>query len=51
MTLRFDYVLCSIEQFNNLDILTIDELQTSLLVQEQRLNDCGGDEQALESVK
>ncbi|XP_073291061.1 uncharacterized protein [Primulina huaijiensis] len=47
MTSRFDYVVCSIEESNNLDILTIDELQSSLLVHEQRMNGHGGDEQAL----
>ena len=47
MTSRFDYVICSIEESNNLDTLTIDELQSSLLVHEQRLNGRVGDEQAL----
>lgn len=45
MTSRFDYVVCSIEESNNLDILTIDELQSSLLVHEQRMNGHGGNEQ------
>jgi len=26
MTLRFDYVVCSVEESNDLDVLTIDEL-------------------------
>uniref|UniRef100_A0A2N9FH80 Integrase catalytic domain-containing protein n=1 Tax=Fagus sylvatica TaxID=28930 RepID=A0A2N9FH80_FAGSY len=47
MTSRFDYVVCSVEESNNLDTLTIDELQSSLLVHEQRMNGHGGDEQAL----
>ena len=47
MTSKFDYVVCSIEESNNLDTLTIDELQSSLLVHEQRMNGHGGDEQAL----
>jgi len=47
MTSRFDYVVCSVEESNNLDTLTIDELQSSLLVPEQRMNGHGGDEQAL----
>ena len=34
MTSRFDYVVCSVEESNNLDTLTIDELQSSLLVHE-----------------
>ncbi|RVX17651.1 Retrovirus-related Pol polyprotein from transposon TNT 1-94 [Vitis vinifera] len=47
MTSRFDYVVCSVEEFNDLDTLTIDELQSSLLVHEQRMNGHGRDEQAL----
>ncbi|GMY22929.1 Retrovirus-related Pol polyprotein from transposon TNT 1-94 [Fagus crenata] len=47
MTSRFDYVVCSVEESNKLDILTIDELQSSLLVHEQRMNGHGGDDQAL----
>jgi RNase H-fold protein (predicted Holliday junction resolvase) len=47
MTSRFDYVVCSVEESNNLDTFTIDELQSSLLVHEQRMNRHGGDEQAL----
>ena len=47
MTSRFDYVVCSFEESNNLDTLTIDELQSSLLVHEQRMNGHGGDEHAL----
>ncbi|WJZ91107.1 hypothetical protein VitviT2T_010210 [Vitis vinifera] len=47
MTSRFDYVVCSVEESNDLDTLTIDELQSSLLVHEQRMNGHGRDEQAL----
>jgi len=48
MTFRFDYVVCSVEESNNLSQLTIDELQSSLLVHEQRLNrHFQNDEQAL----
>ncbi|KAI9201314.1 hypothetical protein LWI28_021464 [Acer negundo] len=36
MTPKFDYVVCSIEESNDLDVLTIDELQSSLLVNEQQ---------------
>ncbi|XP_004295431.1 PREDICTED: uncharacterized protein LOC101304952 [Fragaria vesca subsp. vesca] len=43
MTSKFDYVVCSIEESNNLDTLTLDELQSSLLVHEQRLNHHTGD--------
>ncbi len=37
MTSKFDYVVCSIKECNNLKILTLDELQSSLLVHEQRM--------------
>nr|DAD19456.1 TPA_asm: hypothetical protein HUJ06_020919 [Nelumbo nucifera] len=48
MTSRFDYVVCSIEESNDLSKLTIDELQSSLLVHKQRMNSHNrGDEQAL----
>jgi hypothetical protein len=50
MTSKFDYVVCSIEESNNLDELTVDELQSSFLVHEQRMNLHSGytrDQQAL----
>lgn len=47
MTSKFDYVVCSIEESNDLNKLTIDELQSSLLVHEQRMNGHRGEEQAL----
>ncbi|RDX93349.1 hypothetical protein CR513_24400, partial [Mucuna pruriens] len=37
MTPKFDYVVCSIEESKDIDTLTIDELQSSLLVHEQRM--------------
>ncbi|GAU31024.1 hypothetical protein TSUD_214600 [Trifolium subterraneum] len=37
LTPKFNYVVCSIEESNNVTQLTIDGLQSSLLVQEQRL--------------
>ncbi|KAG7561531.1 Zinc finger CCHC-type superfamily [Arabidopsis thaliana x Arabidopsis arenosa] len=37
LTMRFNYVVCSIEESNNLDRMTLDELQSSLLVHEQRM--------------
>lgn len=56
MTSIFDYAVCSVEESSDLDKLTIDELQSSLLVHEQlqsslivheqRMNSRnGGDEQ------
>ncbi|KAA8521233.1 hypothetical protein F0562_011930 [Nyssa sinensis] len=47
MTPKFDYVVCSIEESNDLDALTIDELQSSLLVHEQRMKAHVVEEQAL----
>ena len=38
MTSKFDYVVRSIEESNDLDTLSIDELQSSLLVHQQRMN-------------
>ncbi|KAK9941415.1 hypothetical protein M0R45_018018 [Rubus argutus] len=38
MTSKFDYVVCSIEESNDIDQMSIDELQSSLLVHEQKLN-------------
>ncbi|XP_020235768.1 uncharacterized protein LOC109815455 [Cajanus cajan] len=40
LTLKFDYVVCSIEESNDIDNLSIDELQSSLLVHEQKMNIC-----------
>ncbi|CAL2240039.1 unnamed protein product [Prunus armeniaca] len=37
MIAKYDYVVCSIEESNDLDALTIGELQSSLLVHEQCL--------------
>ena len=34
MVPKYDYVVCSIEESNDLDTLSIDELQSSLLVHE-----------------
>lgn len=37
MTPKFNYVVCSIEESNDVTALSIDELQSSLLVHEQRM--------------
>ena len=38
LTPKFDYIICSIEGANNVEEMQIDELQSSLLVHEQKLN-------------
>jgi hypothetical protein len=44
---KFDYVVCSIEESKDIDALSIDELQSSLLVHEQKINRSSNtDEQA-----
>ena len=48
MTSKYDYVVCSIEESNDLDTLSIDELQSSLLVHEQRISRHVVNEQALQ---
>lgn len=38
LTAKFDYIVCSIEESKDIDTLLIDELQSSLLVHEQKIN-------------
>ena len=47
MTARFDYVVCSIEESNNVITMTIDQLQSSLMVHEQRMKGHKEEEQVL----
>ena len=47
MTPKFDCVVCSIEKSKDIDTLTIDELQNSLLVHEQRMSSHVEEEHAL----
>ncbi|KAJ8750339.1 hypothetical protein K2173_014254 [Erythroxylum novogranatense] len=44
---KFNYVVCFIEVSKDIDALTIDELQSSLIVHEQKFQRCNGEEQAL----
>ena len=47
MTPKFGYVVCSIEESKDIDTLTIDELQSSLLVHEQHMSSHEEEEHAL----
>lgn len=38
MNPKFDYVVCSLEESNDIDDLSINELQSSLEVHEQKVN-------------
>jgi len=50
LTLKFNYIVCLIEESNDLSILSLDELHGSLLVHEQRMQECQPDEQMLKVV-
>nr|KYP42102.1 Retrovirus-related Pol polyprotein from transposon TNT 1-94 [Cajanus cajan] len=47
MTPKFNYVVCSIEESKDTSMLSLDELQSSLLVHEQRMSNTVHEEQAL----
>ncbi|GMY20386.1 ADP glucose pyrophosphorylase large subunit 1 [Fagus crenata] len=47
LTEKFNYVVCSIEESKDIDALTVDELQSSLIVHEQKFQKRNGEEQAL----
>ncbi|XP_027343198.1 uncharacterized protein LOC113855764 [Abrus precatorius] len=47
MTSKFDYVVCSIEESKDTNTLTINELQSSLLIHEQRMTPHVEEEHAL----
>lgn len=49
MTPKFNYVVCAIEESKDLDELSIDELQGSLLVHEQKMSLDDKEEQALKA--
>ena len=48
LTDKFNFVVCSIEEFKDIDQLTVDELQTSLLVHEQKVIDKRSEERVLQ---
>lgn len=47
LTEKFNYIVCSIEESKNIDQLSIDELESSLIVHEQKFHRNSGEEQAL----
>ena len=47
LTEKFNYIVCSIEESKNIDQLSIDELESSLIVHEQKFHRNNGEEQAL----
>ncbi|CAM8920257.1 unnamed protein product [Rhodiola kirilowii] len=49
LTERFNFIVCSIEEFKNID--SIDELQSTLLVHESKVRDKGNEEQLLKVNK
>lgn len=38
MAIKFEYIVCSIKEARDIDDFSIDELQSSLLIHEQRIN-------------
>ena len=50
LTPNFNYVVCSIEEANDLSTLSLDELHGSLLVHEQRMESFQPDEQVLKVI-
>ena len=50
LTKKFNYVVCSIEKSKDIDAFTIDELQSSLIVHEQKFQRCKGEVQALKET-
>lgn len=47
LTDKWNYIVCSIEESKDIDTLSVDALQSSLLVHEQKFKKDGGEEQAL----
>ncbi|XP_061365273.1 uncharacterized protein LOC133308644 [Gastrolobium bilobum] len=49
LTSKFNFVFCAIEESKNIDDLSLDELQSSLLVHEQKFKEEDVDDQALKA--
>jgi hypothetical protein len=47
LTDRFNYIVYSIKESMDIDVLSIDELQSSLIIHEQKFQKSSGEEQAL----
>ena len=47
---KFNYVVCSIEESKNVDALTIDELQSSLIIHGQNFHKSNRDEKAIKVI-
>ena len=50
LTPNFNFVVCSIEEANDVGLLSIDELQSSLLGHEQKINQQEKEEQAMKTL-
>ena len=50
LTLNFNFIVCFIEEANDVGLLSIDELQSSLLVHEQKINQQEKEEQTLKAL-
>lgn len=50
MTSKFNFMICFIEESKDLDILSIDDLQNSLQVHEQKITRHESEEQALQAA-
>lgn len=50
LTERFNYIVCSIEESRDIDKMSIDELQSSLIVHEQKFRRHNSEEQALKAT-
>ena len=50
LTERFNYIVCSMEESKDIDSLSMDELQSSLLVHEQKFGKSDVEDQALKVI-